>query len=93
MLLDWLISEYYVGPTSVGNPLISGLFIDDYWCDATGPCPLRSGRRALGPAETEAHVVQDLGMTDTEINTMAAKWRENMDAVYDAILARNATTW
>ena len=68
-------------------------FIDDYWCDANGLCPLRSGNRLIGPAETERHVLLDLNMSDKEVNTMAAAWRANLDAVYDAILAKNATTW
>ena len=34
-----------------------------------------------------------VNMSDKEVNTMAAAWRANLDAVYDAILAKNATTW
>ena len=91
---DWLISEYFVGSTSAGSDLVSGLFIDDYWCAVEGgPCPLRSGNRLVGPAETERHVLADLGMSEAEVNTMAKAWRQNMDHVYTAVAAASATTW
>ena len=31
-LLDWLLEDYILGPTGLGNENISGFFLDDYWC-------------------------------------------------------------
>ena len=93
MIRDWLVSEYFVGPTSVGHPAIDGLFVDDYWCDSRGTCPLRGRGRLVGPAETEPHVLQDLGMGDSEVDAMALAWRENLDAALEEIRRKNGTTW
>lgn len=94
MFREWLVNEYFLGPTAAGSPLISGLFIDDYWCAASdGPCPLRAGNRLVGPAETERHVLDDLGMSAAEVDVQARAWRTNMDVVFSALLAHNTTSW
>jgi hypothetical protein len=32
MLQEWLVQEYVLGVSGVGNANITGIFIDDYWC-------------------------------------------------------------
>ena len=32
MLREWLVKEYILGTRGVGNPNITGVFLDDFWC-------------------------------------------------------------
>ena len=38
MLQQWLVQEYILSSDAVGNPNITGVFIDDYWCSGTDDC-------------------------------------------------------
>ena len=44
----------------------------------------------MGPAETEPHVLADLGMSNADATRMAHAWRANMDKVNDRIVADGA---
>ena len=44
----------------------------------------------MGPAETEPHVLADLGMSNADATRMAHAWRANMDKVDDRIVADGA---
>ena len=35
MLREWMLNEHYFGPSAMGDPDVTGLFIDDVW-DAQG---------------------------------------------------------
>ena len=88
-LLDWLLEDYILGPTGLGNENISGFFLDDYWCyEDAGDGP---SCRLVGPAETETHVLEDLGMAAAEVKPMAMAWRANKDAISRAIHAHNGS--
>ena len=96
MFRQWFLDEYLGGPTGLGHPDIDGFFMDDYWCwdDGTpGQCVFGGQHRLVGPAETEQHVLADLGLSNDEVKAMAMAWRANMDAAYDRLIENSAMSW
>jgi hypothetical protein len=47
----------------------------------------------VGPAETEPHVLTDLGMGMGEVKAMALAWRANMDKAYGTLIKNQAMSW
>ena len=47
----------------------------------------------IGPAETEKHVLLDLGMGAADVKRMAEAWRSNMDRVYTKVLLEGGMSW
>jgi hypothetical protein len=70
--------------------------LQDYWCwddGSPGQCVFGGQHKLVGPAETEPHVLSDLGMDNEDAKAMAMAWRANMDAAYDTLIARKAMSW
>lgn len=91
MLQEWLVNEYIVGANGVGNPNISGVFIDDFWC--YGSKPGECTDPVQGGSEIDRHQQVDMGLSDEDIREISLGWRRNMDAVQRALLARGAYAW
>ena len=88
-----LLNEYIVSPTSVGSPVIDGLFIDDFWCsdilNGSGACtdPVQ------GPTEINKHNQQDMGLTDADVLNITTAWLDNMREARETILRAGGFTW
>lgn len=66
--------------TGIGNPAISGIFIDDTWT-------------AAGPTEEEAHAVMDTGMSKASVSAMMEAYAGNLEAVQAKVIETNAMNW
>jgi hypothetical protein len=66
-LVDLLLGPSFLGAGGAPAALISGLFLDDFWCSSllngTGACT----DPAQGPTEVEAHSVADMGLSDADV--------------------------
>ena len=101
MLREWLINEVILNAeTSVGNGIIDGMFIDDFWCsdllcqehNNTLPiCPCNDPTQ--GPSEMDSHAVQDMGLTDEKVREITINWMETMTYAKEALLQQKAYTW
>lgn len=99
MLRDWIVEQHVNGPAGVGDPMIDGLFIDDYWCSDlickaaphTSGCPCRDP--VQGPTEVDRNSQQDMGLSDDDIRDITVAWNTTMQAVQAGILAKGGYTW
>eukprot|EP01046_Picozoa_sp_COSAG06_P060299 COSAG06_NODE_12775_length_1331_cov_2.163961_1_plen_330_part_10 len=88
MLRDWLTNDYFLGPMGAGNPNITGVFIDDFWCygsSCSDPAP--------GPSETEKHAALDMGLSAADIKAISFGWRDNMEHAHRGLLQKGAWAW
>jgi hypothetical protein len=60
MLRDFLVDEYIGGPSGLSSPNVDGVFLDD--------------GRGSRPTEVEAHSVQDMGLSDTQVADIRSNW-------------------
>ena len=92
-LRSFLINDIILGPSILGNPAISGLFIDDFWCsdliNGTGNCtdPVQ------GPTEIDRNSVADMGLSDADVADITWGWLKTMTLAQQAILDHNGYTW
>jgi len=77
---EWFINDYVFDATGGANPKVSGFYFDDDW-------------DMRGPSEYEEHVVQDLGLSRTDLAEMMAAYNSNMAQVYEAVLTRGKFSW
>ena len=77
---EWYINDYHLGPTGAGNPLVSGFYVDDSW----GPG---------GPTEMEGHAVQDMGLTQAQVNDITAGYTWVTAQLYAKILSAKKFIW
>lgn len=99
MLREWLVNEHFLGASGLGNPSISGFFVDDFWCSdlickanphvAACPC----GDPVQGPTEIDRNSQADMGLTDEEIRDITLAWNETVSAMEEAILKKGGYTW
>ena len=92
---DFLV-EVITGPAFLGadgGNLVSGLFIDDFWCsdivNGTGACtdPVQ------GPTEIDAHSQRDMGLSDEDVRDITVGWLDTMTRAQAAIVAAGGYTW
>ena len=90
-LVGLLLGPSFLGAD--GGGLISGLFLDDYWCSSllngTGACT----DPAQGPTEVEAHSVVDMGLSDADVAALTQGWLDTTTAAQAAIVAAGGYTW
>jgi hypothetical protein len=79
----------------LGDPAISGFFIDDYWCSnkLCEKLGCRCTDPVQGATEIDAHQQVDMGLTDDDIADITLGWNETMGAVQQYILDHGGYTW
>jgi len=77
---DWFINDYLFDETGGANPKVSGFFFDDQW-------------NTNGPTEYESHCVADMGLSNSDLETLTNAYWSNMAEVYKAVLARGKFSW
>jgi len=77
---DWFINSYLFDATGGANPKVSGFFFDDQW-------------NTDGPTEYESHAVEDMGLSQTELQDITNAYWSNMAEVYKTVLARGKFSW
>jgi hypothetical protein len=80
-MVQWYIEEYIFNELDgVGNPHVSGFYIDDIWNGGNDV-----GR---GPSECSVHWQQNTGMSDEDVTVMISAQDWFTDQVYAALLER-----
>jgi hypothetical protein len=99
-LRDFLVNEIILGPTGLGNPNISGVYLDDGWANTSQPIlPWEPSigfcdHSSIGGAtEEDFYCTADMGLTQADTTAITDGWRQTMQAVYDAIYANNGWAW
>ncbi len=80
LLTDFLLKEYFFGPTAAGNANVSGFYVDDGWSSA-------------GPSEMDADAVEKMGMSTADVSAMEAAWKANQQAWRDALYDAGSYEW
>eukprot|EP01052_Picozoa_sp_SAG31_P039829 SAG31_NODE_5609_length_2424_cov_2.263656_3_plen_150_part_00 len=85
-MVDWFIEEYMFSKIDgLGNPHISGFYIDDVW---------GGGNNADGgPSEVNIHWKADTGFSDADTSAMTAAFRWVADKTYATMLERGKFAW
>ena len=86
-----IVNEYIGGRTGLGDPAISGFFIDDYWCSnlLTPGC----NDPVQGATEIDRYQQLDMGLTDADIKDLTTAWATTMGQVQAEILRKGGYTW
>ena len=79
-LRAWLV-HYAAGATSVDDPHIDGIFLDDNWA-APG-----------GPSESGEHALADMGLSPQDVVDISAGWVLSMKGVQQAVLDKGGFDW
>jgi len=77
---QWFINDYLFDSTGGANPKVSGFFFDDQWTTS-------------GPTEYEAHAVQDMGLSPSDLQVITNAYWSNMAEVYNTVLAKGKFSW
>lgn len=94
-LRSWLLDEYVMGPTGMGNPNVTGLYLDDGW-SSSGPggnitdC---SRNTIGGPTEVNPFCVADMGLTQADTQAQQSALGVTNSAVSAAVRAAGGFTW
>lgn len=88
------ILENILGPTALGNANITGLYLDDYWVnvqEAINP----EGNQPLwgycshspigGPSEIHWKCVDDMQLTQTDVNDLTTAWQLSFSTFFDVM--------
>lgn len=101
-LREWLVNDFILGPTGLGNANVSGFFLDDAWSNTTqrvkpwmpqpdGFCDTFSA--VGGPSEENAHCVDDMGLVQADTTAITDAWATTVAAVHAAIVDAGAWSW
>jgi len=99
-LRSFLINEFVLGPTGLGNHDVSGFYFDDGWTNysaAIQPWQPKEGycdHSPIGGAtEEDYYCSEDMGLTQADTTAITDGWRTTMDAVHAAVRAAGAWSW
>ena len=76
-LREWIVNEFVLGPTAIGNENISVIYLDDNWQNYSEP---RAGGAFGGPTEEDGHCIADMGLTQADVNAQTLAWEDTMQA-------------
>jgi hypothetical protein len=91
-LREWLVIEYMLGATGLGSGVVQGFFVDDYWSGPQGSNNSLPGT-APGPSEIDSHCLEDMGLSDSDVEDITQGWIETMSAMQLALVEAGAYTW
>ena len=100
MLRDWLINEHLLGPTGLGNPAISGFYVDDGWANTSQPIAPWMPKEGFcdhwaigGATEEDLYCSADMGLTQADTTAITDNWRETMQQAASAIQTAGGWAW
>ncbi len=76
----WYTDEYMFGPTGLGNPGVSGYYIDDSW-------------GAHGPSEMDGNAVIDMGLSAADVTEITNAYLALTAQVYARVLSSGKFIW
>eukprot|EP00040_Diaphanoeca_grandis_P010883 m.55771 g.55771 ORF g.55771 m.55771 type:complete len:437 (-) comp22130_c0_seq1:171-1481(-) len=82
-LVDWLVNDHLTGNTSVSNPLIDGIFLDDEWSNSGGAaenCDLKDCEH-------------DMGLTTQDVADITMGWGDMMNRTQSKVLDLGGFDW
>lgn len=79
-LRTWLV-DFAAGATSIDDPSIDGVFLDDDWDSSSGPA--ESGKNALA----------DMGLSPQDVVDISAGWVLSTKGVQQAVLDKGGFDW
>ena len=94
-LADFIVNEFILGPTLLGNKNLSGAYLDDEWYNYTRFPSGCSGSPVGGPTEEETHCLIDIGH-DGDIGYTTAQtdaWCDVRHRAFDAAIAAGGWFW
>jgi len=99
-LRDWMINEWLLGPTGLGNANVSGFYFDDGWANvsqAIAPWEPKEGfcdHSPIGGAtEEDYYCTADMGLTQADTTLITDNHAQTMDAVQEAVVAAGGWGW
>ena len=85
-MVEWFIGDYiFAELDGLGNPFISGFYIDNVWDGGSDV--------DRGPSEVNTHWKADTGFSDADTTEMIAAYRWVADKTYATVLARGKYLW
>jgi hypothetical protein len=100
MLRTWLIEEFLLGPTGLGNSAVDGFYIDDGWADTQQPVASWQPAEGFcdhwitgGATEEDLHCVEDMGLTQAQVTNITLNWQQTMQEAAQAIMDNNGWGW
>jgi hypothetical protein len=104
-LRNWIVNELIGGERGLGDPAISGFFLDDAWCSdklcQQLGCPEQGSygcagckcNHPQGSSEGDLHQLFDMGLSDDDVADLTTAWNATMGAVQQYILDHGGYTW
>ena len=101
-LRSWIINEFILGANGLGNPNVSGFFLDDEWSNTTGkvapwmpqPYGFCNTYSAIGgPTEENFHCVDDMGLTQADTTAITDQWAITNGLVHQVLMGAGAWSW
>ena len=86
----WLVSTL-TGGSGMGSGVISGFFIDDFWC--SDQLNLSCTDPVQGATEIDRFQQSDMGLSDKDVTDLTSGWLETMTQAQSAILGAGGFTW
>ena len=94
-LADFIVNDFVLGPTGLGNTNISGFYLDDEWYNFSRFPAGCSGSPVGGPTEEDPHCLADMGHTGDLAWTTAVTdaWCAVRHRAFAAAIAAGGWFW
>jgi len=99
-LRSYLINEFILGPNGLGNPNVSGFYLDDGWTDY--PAAIQPWQPSIGycdhspiggATEEDFYCTDDMGLTQADTTAITKGWQTTMTQVHSAINSHGGFSW
>ena len=94
-LRRWLIDDFVMGATGVGDPSVHGVYLDDQFTNFSNPvdAPDCGASPVGGPTEVNAGCAADIGFSQAQTTAIADGWRGTMLELQGRLLDAGAFSW
>jgi len=99
-LRDWIVNDFIMGPTGLGNANVSGFYFDDGWFNVSQAIQSWEPKEGYcdhapfgGPTEEDYHCFEDIGLTQDVTTAVTDNWALTIDAVKAAVTAAGGWAW